>query len=601
MAFSVSYIYEILDRYTAPLTRITKATDRFKEKAAWAASSIDKMSGRLQSVGGSLSGFRTAIGGAAIGMGMFKFAQSASTMADAMADVERVTGLTGPGLADMREKLQAMGRATGRSAEGLAAMAYEGGKLGIANEDLTSFVEMVMKTAVAFDMADAEAGRAIGSIRAKLGLSVESVNQLMQRVNFLADSTSASGDKMINIIERTSGTFASLKIPPEVTAGWAAFADQIEVSPERAASGLNMMMSRLMQMPGMMEKMLTDPKNAVINFIKKFESMPEARRGPKILKLFGEEAGKFVLKAVSNTKLLDKAMATAASSKALGSMDREFSNVLRRSSTALKRVKQTLIDVSRAIGTVFLTVWDKYSGRIVKISQSILDFVKMHPGLVKIAGAAGLILTAMAGIAVPLGIVMSMVGAAIPLFTALAAAELGITWPIVAIIAAIAGLVAIWTVVYAKSAMFRQSLANLYDAFTPLIDSIKLLAVTVMPMISSAFGGSGDAIKTWGDIVSVVIDTVAALIRTFFDLVIRFGAAWNKLFSGDILGSLQATPGIGLLMEKIGLGPAKEKAVARQDNKVEMSGRIDVSASGGAKVEKAEIGLDTGYNMAVAQ
>lgn len=651
MAYTAKYIYQIVDRFSKPLNNITRANQRFHRSMAMltnraermqnaldasersiagfgraatgatapvnsfaratekinvrsgvVATRISSLSSKIETAGQRMANFRSVIGGAALTVGMFKFASAASSMSDAMADVARVTGLTGPELARMQESLQRLGRRTGRNAEGLAAMAYEGGKLGIANDQLVAFVEGVMKTAVAFDMADSEAGRAIGSIRAKLGLSVASVDELMQRVNFLADNTSASGAQMVNIIERTSGTFKTLNIPPEVTAGWAAFANQVEVTPELAASGLNMMMRQMMKMPGMLDKMLKDPKNSVTDFLKRFKDMPEAKRGAVILKTFGDEAGRFVMKAVANTKLLDDAMAKAASSKALGSMDREFSNIMKRSSTAAGRIKQTLLDVARAVGKVFLKAFDKYSDSLQKAAQWVLLFVKAHPGLIKLIGAAGLLLTGLAAVVVPLGILLGMAGAALPILTGLSGAIAAISWPVVAVVAGVALLTAGFMAVWYQSTAFRQSLLNLYDAFSPLIDLAKQAAVWIGTKLAEAFGNSGMEIKSWGDAAAVVINMVAALIRTLIDTVIELGGFWKQYLSGDMMGMLDTMGGWGKgLLEKIGLGSATQKTAGRQDNKMEISGQIGVSASGGAKVERAEIGLNTGYNLAVAQ
>lgn len=595
MAFTAEYIYRILDRYSGPLDRISRSTNKFRKSAAAAAGKVDRLSGRLERTGQMMSNFQNVIGGAAITAGIFKFAQSSSNLADRMADVQRVTNMTDTELERMRVRLQMLGRETGRSALGFADIAYEGGKLGIVNKDLAGFVLMVTKTAAAFDMVDSEAGRSIGSIRAKLALSIPAVNALLQRVNYLADNTSATGNQMIEIIERTSGTFKTLNIPPEVTAGWAAFANQVEVTPELAASGLNMMMAKMMQMPGMLDKMLKDPKNAVVNFLKRFESMPEAKRGAMVLRTFGLEAGRFVLKAVSNTKLLDEAMQKAASTQALGSMDREFANILKRSSTAAKRIKETFIDISRAIGSVFIKVFDKYSARIQKITEFVLKFVKAHPGLVKIAGITGVILAGITAIIVPLGIMFTMIATGLPVISGLLAAISGISLPILAAVAAVAGWVTWLTWAYVRSAAFRQSLLNLADALKPIGSAIKTIAIWLADVLGVGFQEAGDGAERFGNVLSVIIDLLAALIKTFTRIPAAIGGTLGALSTGDFGGAWDA------LKTELGFSTAKDKAVSRsQDNKMEISGNIGVSAAAGSKVEEANINLDTGYNLAKA-
>ena len=543
MAFSVEYIYTILNRYSGPLNKITMDTQRYQKAASKAATKVRKLSDRLKSAGDRMTDIRSAIGGAAITASIFKFTKSASTMEDAMADVSRVTGLTGPGLKAMQIDLQKLGRFTGRSALGLAAIAYEGGKLSIANENLDEFVFMVLKTAAAFDMTEQEAGRSIGSIRAKLGMSVSSVNELMQRVNYLSDTTSATGASMIEIIERTSGSMKMLNVPNEVLAGWAAFANQIEVTPQLAASGINMMMSHMMMMPGMLDKMLEDPKNSVIKFLQRFEKMPEAQRGTKILKEFGKEAGRFVMKAVSNMKLLDDAMEKSKATEALGSMDREFANILARSSTAASRIRETFFDISRAIGVVFLGMFNKYSDRLASMAEKMLSFVKAHPVLIKTIGILALLLAGLTAIVVLIGMIALAISGILPLLSGALALFSAMSLPVLAVVAAVTAL---------SSAVYQ--LVSNWNALT-----------------APGF---------------------------FKDL-----AGWaSELLELDKIG--QPMPGNRPLagVRDIGASIANEKAQTRAaiNNRMEAGGEIRVSAAPGSQVDSASINLNQGYNLAVA-
>ncbi len=73
----------------------------------------------------------------------------------------------------------------------------------------------------------------------------------MDAINFLADNTATSGKRAVEVVARTVGTMKAIKMPPELVAGWAAFADQVEVTPELAASGLNMMIRRMTKIPSL--------------------------------------------------------------------------------------------------------------------------------------------------------------------------------------------------------------------------------------------------------------------------------------------------------------------------------------------------------------
>ena len=401
--FTVEYLYKISDKYSGPLGKIKRKTDKFKRSVVSTSTALKGMTTKLGVMGRKMAGLKNIVGGAALIFGMFKFTKSASDLEDKMADVQRVTDLSGKRLKVFQKLLQKMGRETGKSALGLAEIAYEGGKLNIPTDKLAAFVLMVTKTASSFDMLESEAGSSIGQIKTKMGLTVSETEKLMNRVNFLADNTTATGSRMIEVIQRVSGTFKTLHVPIEVAAGWAGFADQIEVTGRLAASGLNQMMQKMITMPGMMDKMLKDPTGAIKNYLNSFTKMPETVRAKKILKIFGDEAGRFVLKAVTNLDLLDEAMKKAASKEALGSMDREWANILARSSTAGKKIKETSTDISRAIGIVFLRMFDKYSDRLIKMSEGMLKFTKANPGLIKTLGILAALTVAVFAIIIPLG------------------------------------------------------------------------------------------------------------------------------------------------------------------------------------------------------
>jgi TP901 family phage tail tape measure protein len=547
MPFTAQYTYIIKDRYSAALSKITRGTNKFTAATKKAVRHTAALGKKIGIAGRKMANMRNIVGGAALAYGLFKFTKNASTLEDKMADVSRVTGLVGGELRAMQEQLQKMGRATGKSAEGLAEIAYEGGKLGIVNEDLGSFVLMVAKTAAAFDMLDGEAGRAIGSIRAKMGLTVGGAEELMNRLNFLADNTTATGGRMIEVVERTSGTFSTLNIPSETVAGWAAFADQIEVTGRLAASGLNQMMTKMMVMPGMMEKMLEDPKGAVKDYLKSFENMPEAKRGTRILKIFGNEAGRFVMKAVANMKLLDKAMEMAASDRALGSMDREFQNILNRSSTAGNRIKETWLDITRAIGTGFLRMFDKYSARLIKISDWLLGFVKAHPTLVKVAGILALIAVAVIAIIIPLGFMMIAISALIPVVAALGVAT-----------------------------SFMIGLGTLmWIAWSPLILMFGAVALAAAAVAAAIY----QITTNWEAMTS----TGAG--KDLFDYLT------NR--DPERLAQPNRTEAENAALEK-----SQERIAAKKQAGIAASGEIRVSASEGSKIDSANMSLNAGNNLA---
>lgn len=535
MAFTVSYIYRVTDRFSGALAKIKRAQDKLNTSLTKGSKRAKEFSRKMECVGGG-----TQAKVAAAGIGIMAFA--ASNLEDKMADVSRVTNVVGGDLEGLKGKFQAVGRATGKSALGLADIAFQAGKTGIANDKLVEFSVNVMKTANAFDMVEGEAGRAMGSIRAKMGLTVGGVDVLMNRINFLADNTVADGARMVNILERTSGTMKMFKIPQEVTAGWVAFADQAERSPELAASGLNMMMSRLAKMPGMTAKMLNDPKNAIIDKMKEMSEMSEVSRIGYVEKVFGSEAGRFVNKLVTKIDLLDKSMALAKNKKALSSIEYEWKNYMARTSTKFKRFKEVVVDIFRTIGTQVLRMWDKISPSVIKATEASLKFLQNNPGFVKFGLIATGVAIAVIGIATALGTLFAAVGSVMmawPLMVAgagvLAGAVGAISIPVLAVTAAIVGIGAAAYQAYKHFDVLKQSAVDVLEALANVKNQIADTSGQVWSGLKSApsqiwegmFGGDDD----------IVAQNAKATQQTLSGNINVKASQGSEIVSGDLTAS----------------------------------------------------------------
>lgn len=622
MAFNISYIYEVLDRYSAPLQKISQATSRFEQAAERAQNKVRALGARMEEAGGRMANFRSAIGAGGIIASLKAVVGQSSAVEDAMGDVRRVMDFASEGeFAQFDAMLTQMSETMGRSKEALASIAYEGGKLGVASGEIGSFIDLVAGAAISFDMLDEEAGRSIGSIRAKLSLGNDAVKGLLDSVNYLADSTSADGAQMIEIIERASGAFSQLKIPPQVSAGFAAFANQIEVTEELAASGLNMMFARMGKSPAMVKKLLADPIGGVRETLESLAKMSEEARMANAYKMFGDEAGRFVLKAASKIELFGDTMEKALGDKAVGSMGREVENVLRRSSTGFKGFQEVLKNTAEDIGDIIkpsaVAMFNKLGDAVVYVREKLIN---ANPQLVKVATAVLALIAGMAGIGVVAGVAISALGAIATLVGA-------ITWPIALAVGAVAALAAVFA--------YWTSVGH------PVIDVLKETGAAVWDAISAIFGMSGavtGGAGAWdiflyvldrvGDALSVVLHAVkfvAQGIRSLAEAVGlllqgEFSAAWKALEKGgdDMMGSLS-----GMLSDAgsmVGLVERASKAAApggpipsnvstlaqasatRESgasvNNVAVDGRIRVEAERGARVTESSITLNRGQNLA---
>lgn len=628
MAFNIAYTYQLIDRYSAPLRKITESTRRHQDmmrrlssdtrKSANEIGRLTNRTERLNNVfnnlkqtqqsmqrvadarsraarresvgGGRMDRFGAAASGLAglgIGAGGASVMQQTAAVENAMIDLARATDLPAAELAKMQERFMTLSEQIGISTDKLAIMAFEGSKLGLPVDELERFVKLTANTAVAFEIVEDEAGRALGSIKAKMGLSISDIETLMDRVNFVADRTAASGSNMIEIIQRLSGTFKTLKLPPELAAGLAAVADQLETSPELAASGMNMVINRMMKSTTLAKKMVADPAKTIRAVFAQLAEMPEANRIQAAIKMFGDEAGRFAVKMAGNIDLLDDTMQKAADAGALGSMEREMKSRLKSLSMLWKTLSNAVMNVVVTIGEALAPDIKALGESIREVVPKIRDFVKENPGLVKMAAAGVAILGAFAlagPIVMALGAAFSFVGGAIAVLAG----------PIGAVVAA--------------GAMIALKWKEWTENGHPLVKSLNDIADTV----GRVFGKISDLFtKTEGgkraiDFLSGAFDFLAIMLSTVVDVldfvITRFEKVLDlasKLSAGNIAEGLKDT---AKMYTPWYMEPLLDMAGGSSEQKpATVNGEITVRAEPGTKATVKQAPLPTGSNFVLAR
>lgn len=610
MAFNVSYIYQILDRYSPSLAKINAASERFNKTLSKMSTKASGFADRMDRTADKMANFRNTAIVAAGATGLGFMVKKLTEYEDAFADVRRVTGMGEKDFKALTARLTKMGEDFGVSADKLAQIAFQGKKLGIMDKDLNTFVSTVFKAANAFDMTEAEAGRVFGSIKAKMGLSIDEVNQFADSINFLADSTSASGGNMISIIERLSGQFSQLEVPPKVGAGWAAFIDQLEVQPELAATRFEAMITTFRDpkklskiakfVPNFPELITKDPSKAMEMLIKRLAKVPKATRGFKIQELFGGVAAKLVTKMTGRVELLDDAMQKAMGDKAIGSMDREFKNFLGRTSTMLKRAGVIATNIFAAFGETVKEDIQTLAKWGIKIAQAIGTWVKNNPKLARLAVIFIAGTVALGGLLVVFGTFLSVMAMATKGILLLrnvtllwAAAQKIINFvmamnPIGLIIIGIAALITGIILLINHWDTVKKFMLKVWKVINenPILDFI---TTYLMPFI----GIPKLIIRNWGTIKSFFTKLWEWLKgTTIFKWISKLFGDDNELninVTETSTGGTEATRNM-----------AVQEARSRTVN-ANLGGRIEVSATGGAQVKKAEIyDENNGANMVMA-
>lgn len=655
MAFNIAYTYQLIDKYTAPIQKIiaaTRAHTRYlkENQDAIKASNatLTKMANRSERLNGSLKALQgnNALkhlstqakqlneqidkmgraklpgltgGGAGVGAGgraaggsrLSRFGAAASGLTgvgagigistvmkqtaaveNAMIDMARATDLPAAKLKEFEERFMTLSEQIGISTDKLAIMAFEGSKTGIDTKDLDKYVRITANAAVSFEILEAEAGRALGSIKAKMGLNIDQLQEMMDRINFVADATSADGERMVNIMERLSGTFKTLKVDPSVAAGLAAVADQLEFSPELAASGMQMVISKMMQVPKLAEQMIKAPEKTIRDVFLKLGKLPEAKRIAAATKMFGAEAARFAVKMAGSMELFDATMKKAADSKAINSMEREMASKLKSLSMLWKNMSNAVTNVMVAIGEGLAPDIKRFGEYLREITPKVREFVREHPGIVKFAAGIMLAVAAIT-LAVPivwaLASAASFVGAAIGLMiTPIGLAVAGI----VALGAAIAWRWDDWVAsghpVVALAQSIGDRIGRLFDAFVSLKDSSPAFSAAVK-LAGAAFDALGYALV----IPLKLLDAYLAVLEKIIGTQDKVQTLGVMAGAGQNISSL--TP------PNINSALSLDKIIGGQNNQTNVGGTITVKAEPGTKATVKQPSLPTGNNVRLAQ
>lgn len=437
MAYDVSFRYRLIDAFSSKLDAIGRKTQRFKAVGLKTGSLVSSGFGRI---GTALDGVGTRLRGIpnlANSAGSALAVMAASIPVSKALEFERaVTDLDKKFDFDSLSErsafikgIKALGPELGFSATQMAKLTFEAGKLNIAKNEVADFVGLSAKAAVALDgLPIEESGQIIGDLKAKFTLGVEGVESLLDSVNTLADGTTTNGGAILKVLGRMSSQFDALNFPPHLAAGLSAFARQVTVTDELAASGLKLFTNKLIEM-GKQADLQRAPVETILGVVDKLKGIDEGKRGQVIQDMFGLEAAPFVTALTEKTELLAQTMGLVGDkAKFAGSMQKEFDRQNATTSQKLVRLKAKFDLILVTLGEKLLPTIGRLAEAAGPVLERFLKFVDTNPGLVKVAAAVAAVvaalvpLAAIAGTALlifnPIGLVVTGITVAIGLATA---------------------------------------------------------------------------------------------------------------------------------------------------------------------------------------
>lgn len=398
--------------------------------AAGAATSLDKAfrsasaAGKLMVAGGVAAG----VGGLVVGL---KAAgTSAIEFQSTMTGISKVLDDQSPeNLEKVDRQIKAMAIDLGVLPGEIGAMTQALAASGLQS-DLVGYTEDAAKLGVAFDLSGQEAGHAIASLTASLGLSRGEMQSLMGTINELDDGMNSSSKQLVTYLEEVAGIGRAASISGETMLALGSAIISTGSAPDKAATGVKNFIATMesgkaatdlqvkafhalgFQAEEVAKQMATGNAEQQIKAISAaLAGLPPEERFATMIQLFGKESIGSVGGLATNVDLLGDAFKIAGDkAAAAGSVQAEYERVSKTTAHSLAQLKANVAVTAVEVGSVLLpeinriahdmSAWVTENRELIKVN--VAGFVTkattvardLWPVLVKIASAAASVTSA---------------------------------------------------------------------------------------------------------------------------------------------------------------------------------------------------------------
>lgn len=393
-----------IDEAAGAVNRQTEALKRQGEqmrRLQSAREAYDKTMDTRNKLAGAGAGM--AATGAAIGAPIANAVREYSSFEDAMLGVQRqVQGVGEIGSASYRQivaEVKALARELPVPTNQIADMYTAAARMEVPREALADFTRTVTQMATAFDAVPDEIAEAMGKVAKNFKIPVTEIRGLADTINYLDDNAISKAGDIIDVLNRTSGVAASVKISEKAVAALASTLLTLGDTRETAGTAINAIIQRFaaaesgtkdfraamksvgLSLKGVQTGMQTDAQGALFQVIDAIKDLPADQRIGIMVDLVGMEHSDTMAKLVSNTEEWRRQIELANDAAASGSMEREFQKRTQAMSAHWQRFKNLLFDINTSTGGALrerlLGIMDAAGGVLTRIA----DWMQANPSL----------------------------------------------------------------------------------------------------------------------------------------------------------------------------------------------------------------------------
>lgn len=477
-----------------------------------------------------------------------------------MADVRKVVNFSDSvnGLKEFGNKLKSMARELPISAAGLAQIAAAGGQLGIGENDLPQFVNIVAKMSTAFDLMPDEAGDAIAKLSNIFSIPINDITKLGDAINYLSDNTAAKARDIIPVLARAGAQAKDFGLSAEQTAALADSFIALGKQPQIAATAINAMLLRLNTADKQSEKfqrglselgieaselkssISNDAQGALLSFLETVSKVEKQQRAGILSDLFGLEFADDISLIAGSVDQYKKALALLGSQKMQNSMQREFENRADTTANKLQLLTNDVVEFGISIGNTLLPALNVVIKPLRYFAEGLSELSNKFPFFSKVI----------------FGTIFALVGLKIAFL------GLGFAWSFIAGGAALVRIALVKIGIEAALAGFRLKGFNLITLISAI--NIRALAVTETIAFISNLGRSlifaSSKLVIFNSLSLITSNimkflAVGGFIKTFAGALIglAYGAIPILANSFKILTLSLMTNPIGLVLGSIGI------------------------------------------------
>lgn len=216
-----------------------KGASEFKKDMAGVNGSLAAMGGWLDTTKGILASDLIRSGLNAIASAFKDCFDASVEFETAMAGVQKTTGMSDVKLADMANELMNMSESIPIAATELAGLAESAGQLGIAQDDITNFVEVVAAMGVATNLSADEAATAMARLANIMGTGAQDYERLGSVVVELGNNMATTESEIIDMGQGMAGVGNLIGMSEADVLAFAAAMSSVGIEADAGASSMS--------------------------------------------------------------------------------------------------------------------------------------------------------------------------------------------------------------------------------------------------------------------------------------------------------------------------------------------------------------------------